>query len=137
MAEKVGVSLLDNEDPAKSMWRLLQCDFRSAKLRRSITGSPTEVREIADRIFDDLPEQERIPALSELVDLLLRTKDPSSDTPLLSARYHLFLRSLEGAFVSYYPEKKVFLIERQSALLLRLLCAVNVANITSLPKRIC
>ena len=109
VAEKVGVSLPDNEDPAKSMWRLLQCDFRSAKLRRSITGSPTEVREIADRIFDDLPEQERIPALSELVDLLLRTKDPSSDTPLLSARYHLFLRSLEGAFVSYYPEKKVFL----------------------------
>ena len=59
--------------------------------------------------FDDLPEQERIPALSELVDLLLRTKDPSSNTSLLSARYHLFLRSLEGAFVSYYPEKKVFL----------------------------
>ena len=51
VAEKVGVSLPDNEDPAKSMWRLLQCDFRSAKLRRSITGSPTEVREIADRIF--------------------------------------------------------------------------------------
>lgn len=109
VAEKVGVSLPDNEDPANSIGRLLQCDVRSAKLRHSITGKPTEVREIADRIFDDLPEQERIPALSELVDLLLQTKDPSSNTSLLSARYHLFLRSLEGAFVSYYPEKKVFL----------------------------
>ncbi len=109
VAEKVGVSLPDNEDPAKSMWRLLQCDVRSAKLRRSITGNPTEVSEVAGWIFDDLPDQERIPALSELVELLLQTKDPSSDAPLLSARYHLFLRSLEGAFVSYYPEKKVFL----------------------------
>lgn len=109
-AEKLGVSLPDNEDIAKSIGHLLKCDSRSAELRRRITGSPTEVCEIAEQIFADLPEQERVPALSELVDLLLQAKDPSSeDTPLLSARYHLFLRSLEGAFVSYDPEKKVFL----------------------------
>jgi hypothetical protein len=48
-------------------------------------------------------------ALSELVELLVQAKDPASDAPLLSARYHLLLRSLEGAYVSYWPERKVFL----------------------------
>ncbi|MGB9618853.1 MAG: helicase-related protein [Armatimonadota bacterium] len=109
VAEKIGISLRDGEDTAESIGRLLQYDARSAKLRRLVTSNPLEVREIADQIFADLPEQERVLALSELVELLLRARDPSSGAPLLSARYHLFLRSLEGAFVSYWPEKKVFL----------------------------
>ena len=112
VAAKLGFSDFSpyhNEELAKTVGRLLQRDARSAELRQCITGNPKEVQEVATRIFDDLPEQERIPALSELVDLLLQARDPSSGAPLLSARYHLFLRSLEGAFVSYWPEKKVFL----------------------------
>ncbi|MGB9826227.1 MAG: hypothetical protein ACPLRU_06110, partial [Desulfofundulus sp.] len=66
-------------------------------------------RVLADQVFNDLPQDERVPALAELVKLLLQAKDPSSGAPLLSARYHLFLRSLEGAFVSLWPEKRVFL----------------------------
>lgn len=34
---------------------------------------------------------------------------PSSGTLPLSTRYHFFLRSLEGAFVSYFPQKRLFL----------------------------
>jgi len=62
-----------------------------------------------------LPEKGRVGALSELVELLIRARDPSSDALLLSVRYHLFLRSLEGAFVSYYPEKRIFLERRSQA----------------------
>ncbi|MBI3951926.1 MAG: DEAD/DEAH box helicase [Acidobacteria bacterium] len=87
---------------------------RATNLRRLITGKPADVREVAAQIFDDLPDEQQISALSELVEILLRATDPISNTPLLSARYHLFLRSLEGAFVSYYPQKKVFL-ERKAA----------------------
>jgi len=108
-ASKLGMLLPSNEDPPKTVGRLLQRDGRAAALRRLITGNPAEVQEIADQVFGDLPEEKRVSALSELVELLLQAKDPSSDAPLLSARYHLFLRSLEGAFVSYWPEKKVFL----------------------------
>jgi len=109
LANKLGVSLPANEDLLENIGRLLQRDARSATLRRLITGRPTEVQEIADQVFDELAEKERVSALSELIDLLLQARDPSSSAPLLSARYHLFLRSLEGAFVSYWPEKKVFL----------------------------
>ena len=108
LATKLGVSLPDEDLPV-AIGTLLQQDRRATNLRRLITGNPAEVQEIADQVFGDLPEEKRVSALSELVELLLQAKDPSSDAPLLSARYHLFLRSLEGAFVSYWPQKKVFL----------------------------
>ncbi|WP_376793269.1 DEAD/DEAH box helicase [Thermoflexus sp.] len=109
LARRIGVVLPGDEELTKTVGRLLQQDSRAATLRRLITGSPIEVRQIADQVFQDLPEEERVPTLADLVELLLQAKDPSSGAPLLPARYHLFLRSLEGAFVSYWPEKKVFL----------------------------
>ncbi len=109
VAEKIGVSLPNDQVLSKKVGYLLQHDARSTILRRLVTGCPSEVQEIADKVCDDVSEEERVAALSELVDLLLRAREPSSGAPLLSARYHLFLRSLEGAFVSYWPEKKVFL----------------------------
>jgi len=89
---------------------ILQNDGRATRLRCLIQGRATDVEEVADEVFSDLSERkERVEALSDLVDVLLRVNDPVSRAPLLSARYHLFLRSLEGAFVSYWPRKEVFL----------------------------
>jgi len=109
LAEKLNVHFPAGEDLSSRIGGLLQQDARSAALRRLVTGDPVEVHEVANQVFEDLPEQERVPALSDLVDLLLQARDPSSGAPLLSARYHLFLRSLEGAFVSYWPERQVLL----------------------------
>ena len=109
IANKLGIQLRADREMPKTVGSLLQRDRRATDLRNRITGNPAEVQEIADQVFEDLPEEKRVSALSELVELLLQAKDPSSEAPLLSARYHLFLRSLEGAFVSYWPEKKVFL----------------------------
>ncbi|MBI4304400.1 MAG: DEAD/DEAH box helicase [Chloroflexi bacterium] len=112
LADKLGMPLPANEDLPKTVGMLLQRDSRASRLRHLITGNPAEVREIAAQVFDDLPDEKRVAALSELIELLLQAKDPTSDAPLLSARYHLFLRSLEGAFVSYWPQKKIFLDRR-------------------------
>jgi len=101
------------DDMAKATGLILQHDHRSAKLRQLITDEPWQVHELADEVFPDLPGKDRIVGLSELVELLLEAQDPLSGDPLLSARYHLFLRSLEGAFVSYFPQKQLFL-ERRS-----------------------
>ncbi|MCL4514092.1 MAG: DEAD/DEAH box helicase [Firmicutes bacterium] len=109
LASQLGIQLSGNEDRFSIVSRLLQLDRRTAHLRNLITGKPVAVREIANRIFDDLPDDEQVPALGGLVELLVRAQDPGSDAPLLSARYHLLLRSLEGAFVSYWPRKEVFL----------------------------
>ena len=109
LANKLAVAIPDGEDLPKVVGRLLQYDARAADLRRRVAGAPAEVQEIADQVFEDLPKEQRIAAFSELVELLLQAKDPSSEAPLLSARYHFFLRSLEGAFVRYWPQKEVFL----------------------------
>jgi len=109
LANKLGVSLPGNEDLPKIVGRLLQHDSCATNLRRLITGNPAQIQGIADQVFGHLPEKKRVSALSELVELLLQARDPESNAPLLSARYHLFIRSLEGAFVSYWPQKKVFL----------------------------
>lgn len=112
LAIKLGVPLPRDEDLPKTVGELLQRDSRATRLRRLITGKPAEVQKIAAQTFDDLPEAKRISALSNFVELLLHAKEPRSKAPLLSARYHLFLRSLEGAFVTYLPQKRVFLDRR-------------------------
>jgi superfamily II DNA or RNA helicase len=112
IAVDLGLPFQADHEITKKVGRILQQDSRATRLRRQITTAPVEVQAIADEIFVDLPDQQRVPALSELVELLLKATDPISGAPLLSARYHLFLRSLEGAFVAYWPEKKV-LLDRQ------------------------
>jgi superfamily II DNA/RNA helicase len=109
LASKVDVSLPEDKELKRIIGSILQGDGRATALRRLITSNPAEVSKIADQVFDDLPTGERVPALAELVELLLQATDPLTGAPLLSTRYHLFLRSLEGAFVSLWSEKKVFL----------------------------
>jgi len=109
LGARSNLPLSEIDEVPKAVGRLLQDDYRATSLRRLITSNPTEVQELADYLFDDLTKDKRVTALAELVELLLQAKDPLSDVPLLSARYHLFLRSLEGAFISYRPQKRIFL----------------------------
>ena len=110
VARRLGLAIPEGLDVTEEVIRfILQHDRRSTKLRQLITTEPKQVPELANKVFPDLLEEPRVAALSELIELLIRIKDPSSGAPLLSARYHLFLRSLEGAFVSYFPQKRVFL----------------------------
>jgi ATP-dependent helicase YprA (DUF1998 family) len=115
LGSKLGAPLPSDEPVARRVGRLLQRDSRAERLRRLITIGAEElpsVASVADNVFDDLPAEARVSALSGLVRLLLQAQDPDSHAPLLSARYHLFLRSLEGAFVAYWPRKQVFLDRR-------------------------
>jgi hypothetical protein len=118
IASHLGLLLPAGEEVSNTVGRILQQDRRSTDLRQSITATPREVQETASEVFSELPDEEWVQALSELVDLLVQARDPTSaedpkdQAPLLSARYHLFLRSLEGAFVSYWPQKKLFLDRR-------------------------
>jgi superfamily II DNA/RNA helicase len=114
IASVFGLAVSEDDDRAKTVGRLLQRDRRTNRLRHLVTGNPTEVQSIADYVFADLPETERVNALSELVTVLLRAKDPASGAPLLSARYHLFLRSLEGAFLTFWPNEQVLLDRRKA-----------------------
>jgi hypothetical protein len=115
IAHKLGTSVPEASERAEVIGSLLQQDKRATELRRLVTARPGELETMADEVFPDLPKAERVEALSVLVTLLFQAKDAVSGTPLLSARYHLFLRSLEGAFLSFWPDKKVVLERRTAA----------------------
>lgn len=109
IATKLNILTLRIDELEKAIGHILQHDRRAATLRQMVTGRPAEVIEVADRVFADLPIECRLLALSDLIGLLLRIQDPTSGAPLLSARYHLFVRSLEGAFISFLPSKHIVL----------------------------
>jgi len=109
VAEKLAMSVPQIDERAEAIGSLIQRDSRAIQLRLLVTDAPLEVQAVAERIFSDLPPSQQVDTLSDLVALLLCTTDPISGAPLLSARYHLFLRSLEGAFLSYWPDKKILL----------------------------
>src|SRR5690606_15188714 len=47
--------------------------------------------------------------LTVFVDLAVRAKEHDGDLPLLPARYHLFVRAIEGAYISFLPKPKLHL----------------------------
>lgn len=111
IAAKFGISNVENSEATSIAGALLQKDKRSMLVRQLISR-PKDVKKLAGEVFPDLPEQDRLSALSTMVQLLVTSRDPLSGVPLLSVRYHLLLKSLEGAYVSYWPKKKVILDHR-------------------------
>jgi len=109
VANKLGIPVPQDSEMAEVIGEVLQRDNRSTRLRRLVTAKPQELRIVADEVFPDLAQEERLDALSALVELLLQAREIVSGAPLLSARYHLFLRSLEGAFLSFWPDKRLLL----------------------------
>lgn len=108
-AAKLGLEPLTKTDFAKAVGHVLKHDKRATMLRRLALQGPKEVEEVASAVFADLPPERQVAELSRLIGLLLGAQDSTSGVPLFSARFHLFLKSLEGAFVSFFPERRVFL----------------------------
>lgn len=88
---------------------LLRRDARVAKLKAALLEQPLYLDQAASLIFPDLPPEEKDDALVSLVDLAIRC---TGEERLLPARYHLFVRAVEGPFVQFLPQKKVHLTRR-------------------------
>jgi hypothetical protein len=113
LANKIGIPTQGQQGAAEMVGEMLQRDKRAVILRNTITSSPAQVTTLAGEIFGDVSPNRQLIMLVDLLDLLLNSVDNVTKSPLMSARFHLFLRSLEGAMVAYVPEKRVFL-NRQS-----------------------
>jgi hypothetical protein len=87
----------------------LASDARSGRLIAAITSSPKDATELTRELFPTLAFTEGLAAVETQVELLTSVRNPDTDVPLLSARYHLFLRSLEGAFLVFYPVPHIVL----------------------------
>ena len=100
---------IQTKDISTIIGQILKKDSRVIRLLKMITGETKLVDEVANYIFDDITYDQRIQSLTLLVELLLKSIDPESKGPLISTRYHFFLRSLEGAFISFQPHLQISL----------------------------
>ena len=91
---------LESDDAGRvgrALHALLSGDSNIRRLREALDGSPASLRELAGALFGDLPNRETI--LVELVALGVQARETVENLPLVPARYHLFARALEGAFL--------------------------------------
>jgi ATP-dependent helicase YprA (DUF1998 family) len=115
LAKQFGIQTHPQEKPPEVIGKLLQRDKRTVALRNRITFSPVPVTTLSRELFGEMPSEKQIGALGDLIDLSLNSIDEVTKSPLMSARYHLFLRSLEGAMITYRPEKRIFLNRRSDS----------------------
>ena len=99
LAEQHAIPVGREESVAAILGAILSQDSRSCGVRRRLLAGPRTCMGLADDVFADCPEADRLHNLELLVSLLVRAEDPTEGAALLAARYHHFIRALEGAFL--------------------------------------
>lgn len=90
-------------EPAESLHR----EASMVELKDELSTGPVDVRTLREKIWPGVEHSAEL--LDALVELGSRVRDESGH-PVLSARYHLFVRATEGAFVSFNDDgPRIFL----------------------------
>jgi ATP-dependent helicase YprA (DUF1998 family) len=76
------------------LYHLLRGDHQLQRLRARLEQGPADLSLLADELFDGDEEP-----IVNLVSAAILARQRRGDAPLLPARYHVFARALEGAFV--------------------------------------
>lgn len=98
------------EEPYRRfLFEVLSADFNVVTLKADLEKGPMEFSDAVEAVFPDEDTDIGSKALAALVDLSAMAKHEEEDVSLLPARYHLFLRALEGAYLCLYPEPTLFL----------------------------
>lgn len=79
-----------------ALHRVLSVDARVVRLQQALEASIRPLAEAADIAFGDTEATRELVAL---VELAVMARENENEAPLLPARYHFWLRGLEGAFV--------------------------------------
>jgi ATP-dependent helicase YprA (DUF1998 family) len=99
-----GLGLADRADARDgmepSLTDLLAGDRRIVDLQRRLEQGAVEIPEAARVAFDDEAATQDLVAL---VDLAVAARRDGDDLSLIPARYHFFLRTLEGGYVCLHP----------------------------------
>ncbi|MFO8059651.1 MAG: DEAD/DEAH box helicase [Bacillota bacterium] len=93
------------------LYHLLRGDENLSDLRTLLDGGPAYFEELVECLFGDSPHGSHV--LSSLVDLAARARAEEGEMPLLPARYHLFVRAIEGAYLSLAPLRQLYLRRRE------------------------
>jgi hypothetical protein len=115
-----GIDLAEARKWEEAIYIILHNDSRTTMLLEQVTGKAIKVEDVAANIFPGLGERKQVEVLIRLIRLLAAAQNPVDGSPLLTARFHFFLRSLEGAYLSLVgtndqPLTQKILLDRTSA----------------------
>ncbi|NLJ81145.1 MAG: DEAD/DEAH box helicase [Firmicutes bacterium] len=88
---------------------VLSGDDRVIHLQKMLDEKPCYLQDAACELFD----RNSVHHLVSLVNVANRARLAENDQPLLPARYHLFIRALEGCYCTLLPTKELFLERRE------------------------
>lgn len=92
----------------KYLYHLLKGDENIRVLLNELQDQPALLHMISSKVFPELEDSDE--TLVDLVSLAVMARTSGEEIPLLPARYHVFARALEGAFVCLnkkdHPEGK-------------------------------
>lgn len=96
-----------DQDHGQALYRLLQGDGRVAKLIDQLMGGPVDLLELAHSVFG--AEESAVDDITCLVELCNQARLREGDNPLLPARFHYFVKALEGAFMTLASPPQIYL----------------------------
>lgn len=88
-------NILKGDQNVHSILSLLEKNTRDEN--SDIHANPLLLTKIAEKIFENDPSHNQ--TITDLINLAVFARKNGADLPLLPARYHLFARALEGAFL--------------------------------------
>lgn len=106
---------LGNNKSSSELYEILKNDMNVIRLQETLQNRPRLLSELSNLFFQDeiISEMEKLEAIVELVNLCAMAKEDVDSMPLLPARYHVFVKALEGAYVSLFNGRNLFLERRK------------------------
>lgn len=103
IVEQAGVSVSAHERslaPAAFLASVLAADRRVVRLQSELERGTVSFSSLARQLFGSDGEA----PLLDLIDLAVAARTRPEDAPLVPARYHFFVRALDGAFACLHPD---------------------------------
>jgi len=99
------------DDCSLFLYEVLKGDGRVVALQQALEQEPRYLGDVAVELFGDTSHAREW--LVTLVDLAAKARPASDDQPLIPARYHLFVRAIEGAYLALRPDRRLYLERRE------------------------
>jgi ATP-dependent helicase YprA (DUF1998 family)/uncharacterized Zn finger protein (UPF0148 family) len=108
----IPINIESDSDWHRVLFEILKGERHLLRLQERLQNEAVELEIVAEDIFpgEDNPGE----VLVALVELAKLAYPGRNDQPLLPARYHVFARAIEGAFMSLAPEPILFLERRNT-----------------------
>jgi len=97
----------ENKYADGALYLIMSGDGRVDQTIRNLIKGPMALEELAQKLF---PDDEQAPLnTAHLIDLCNRLRRHEHDHSLLPARYHYLVKALEGAFIVFTEQPKIYL----------------------------